>query len=139
MDMMLSTRDVGKRIGVAPETIQNYVERGLIVPDDVTVWSKDGRIKRFFFKEDTVAAFVNRYSNGKYHGERLMTTTELGAMLYIGTKTVRNLVHAGKLKPDVVLPSGKDGRSGAMRFTVDTAKRFERIYQRGSRDKSWLM
>lgn len=131
-ETLYTTEDVAKQLGISCETIVTYVKSGFITPDYVKERDSLGRSGGRLFKEETVEAFLSKCFTGRRLDEPLMSSGDVAIALGVDVKTVRRLCKHGRLRPDIVLPSSKAGRSGAFKFYVSTFKEFEKHYEKWS-------
>lgn len=129
-ETLYTTEDIAKHLGVSCETIATYIKNGVITPDYTKPNDFLGRSRGRLFKKETVDTFLSKCFTGKRLKEPLMSSGEVATALGVDVKTVRRLCQQGKLKPDVILPSSKTGRSGAFKFYVSTFKQFEKRYEK---------
>lgn len=120
-DKLLSVYDVAQRLQISTPTVRSYVKRGLLVPDVHKELGKGSRgYSVYFFKYETVAAFLKAHATGQYYGERLFQSTDVSKQTGIPIRTLHSLIDRGVVKPDVILPDTTNGKSGRRRFTQKT-------------------
>lgn len=123
-ERMLTIGDIALELGVHRTTIDHYVHRGLLKPDYIWPARANGQSGRRVFSRETVDRFIQSCTCGEYHGGRLYSISEICDMLCVSRHEVISSISNGFLKPDIVLPSPRDNKSGMRKFTKATIVAF---------------
>lgn len=126
----LRVADLSRTFGISKATVLNYINRGLLTPDiEVT----HGCVTYRYFQQKTVDDFVKSCVTGRYHlGERIISSGEACQILGIAQSTFNEHVKKGNIKPDIVLPPTKNGKTGRRFYTMETLNAYRDSREGGS-------
>lgn len=120
---LLSIAEAAELLTVSKTVVLKLADQGYLVPDNV-IPTQSGRLTRRKFKKDAVESFFKSCVKTSYHGEELMTITDVINELGVSHDVIYYYVKMGWLTPDIVFPSLNIGKRGLIRFKRDTIDAF---------------
>lgn len=121
---MLSVVEVAEKLGVHRSTIDNYIHRGILVPDKVLADFANGRSGNRYFNSSTVSEFMEKCGFREGDTEPILTSGDVCEMLGLTHSGLNYHIYKGVLKPDIVLPQLRGNRYGERRFRRSTIEAF---------------
>lgn len=124
-ERLLTVPEVAEQLHVSKSTIERYIRLGVIRPDVGSLEIRRGRSgERRKFKQETVDAIAEQFKPlgwGECRtNDDMMTTVGVAEYLHVAVATVQKYVRMELIKPDVVMPSVSNTRSGVRKFKKET-------------------